>query len=71
MAPAKTRRNDNQPTADPAGQPVRDAIVVHSDDGGQSFGFVIPPDCQISPFAWPTVLRRVADRLEEQLKTSG
>lgn len=69
---AKPRRNGGPPTVEPTDEqtPLVDAIIIHSADGGRSFSFAIPPDCGISPFAWPSVLRRTADRLEEQLKTS-
>jgi hypothetical protein len=73
MATAKTRRNGGDPldAEAPDEQQLRDAIIVHTQDGGRTFGYAIPPDSAVSPFAWPTVLRRIADRLEAQLTTGA
>jgi hypothetical protein len=64
----RTARSDNGEVAaaPPEHNELRDAIVIHSPDGGASFSYALPPG-QISPFAWPTVLRQIAAKMEREL----
>jgi hypothetical protein len=70
MAPKRTvpdpaTNGDMPPAAD---EQLRDALIVHTADGGRTFGYAIPADCGVSPFAWPAVLRAIAGRIEDGLK---
>jgi len=53
----------------PAQVPIPpDTLLVMSTDGGDTFSAATADGCTISRYAWPTILRVVAARLEAGLE---